>query len=94
MCQTPSSAGTVIFITVYEITVILPSLQMKKLRVRKEKLQRRVTEESHPGCLVPEFELSLTPGEGGGCLSPHPHRRTQAPPISAHPDNVVYTVDI
>lgn len=70
MCQTPSSAGTVIFITVYEITVILPSLQMKKLRVRKEKLQRRVTEESHAGCLVPEFELSLTPG--GGCLSPPP----------------------
>ena len=71
MCQTPSSAGTVIFITVYEITIILPSLQMKKLRVREEKLQRRVTEESHPGCLVPEFELSLTPG-GGVSLSPPP----------------------
>lgn len=70
MCQTPSSAGTVIFITVYEITVILPSLQMKKLRVRKEKLQRRVTEESHAGCLVPEFELSLTPG--GGVSLPTP----------------------
>ena len=52
-----------------------------------------VMEESHSGCLVPEFELCLIPWSQGGCggvggagwgwggiLSPHPDRRIQAHP--------------
>lgn len=51
-----------------------------------------VTEGSHPGCLAPEYELSLIPERG--MLLSSLHCGTQTPPMSAHPDNVVDTVHI
>lgn len=91
MCQTPTSVCTVILITLYEIVIILSSLQMKKLKLRGG-MDTTGHRKFHSGRLASEFELSLIPGRAFSPLTPDP--RTKTSPTSAHPDNVVDTVDI
>lgn len=66
MCQALTSVCTVILITPYEIVIILPSLQMKKL-----KLKGGMDTTGHRSFIQAAWLLSLS-CPWAGFLSPHP----------------------